>query len=137
MAGKPSASIYRHMTQEERKNYSRAYYHRNIEKWREYHRKYHEKRNPQKLRIARRKDKMKSRYGITIEEYVCMNQLQNGLCAICGNPPSQNRNLDVDHNHSTQKVRKLLYRNCNMGIGYFHENISMMEKAIQYLKNHI
>lgn len=84
--------------------------------------------------------RLKRTYGITLAEYREMFNKQNGVCFICGNPEtnSQRRdnNLSVDHNHITGKVRKLLCSNCNRGLGEFNDNIIIMERAIQYLKDH-
>lgn len=77
--------------------------------------------------------RLKSTYGITLEEYQAMVSSQNGLCFICGNP---DKKLAVDHDHSNGKVRKLLCLNCNRGLGAFGDNISLMERGIQYLKDH-
>lgn len=39
---------------------------------------------------------------------------QGGVCAICGNPPSSKRRLDIDHEHSEPMyVRGLLCVSCN------------------------
>lgn len=77
---------------------------------------------------------LKLLYGITLEEYNELFEKQNGRCAICGNHRSESkRNFDVDHNHKTGKVRGLLCRRCNSGLGLFGENTDIFEKAIDYL----
>ena len=78
-----------------------------------------------------------AKYGISLDEYNEMFTLQNGCCYICGIHSSKlNRNLAVDHCHTTGKVRKLLCTNCNSGIGKLQENIELLQKAISYLKEH-
>lgn len=64
-----------------------------------------------------------------------MELAQGGLCAICKQPPSSGRykKLCVDHDHKTAKVRGLLCYNCNMGLGYFHDNSIALEAAVAYL----
>ena len=52
-------------------------------------------------------------YGITPKEYESMLVKQNGLCFICGNPPTGRFSLGVDHNHVTSEVRVLLCSGCN------------------------
>lgn len=80
------------------------------------------------------------KYSITLEQYNTMFKEQNGSCAICKKPETmkhQNgvvRHLAVDHCHKTGKVRGLLCSAHNRGIGYFGDNIEMLEKAIEYLK---
>jgi len=63
---------------------------------------------------------------------------QNGLCAICGKPPSR-RNvkemlLHVDHNHKTGKIRGLLCNSCNRGIGLLGDNPDTLFAAEGYLR---
>lgn len=74
-----------------------------------------------------------SRYGITEEQYLGMVDKQGGVCAICGKPCSIGR-LSIDHCHITEKVRGLLCRRCNAGLGAFGDNVNMLEKAIDYLR---
>ena len=53
-------------------------------------------------------------------------------CGICGNI----NNLNIDHCHKTGFVRGWLCGFCNRGIGLFHEDIKIMEKAIDYIRLH-
>lgn len=57
---------------------------------------------------------------------------QNGLCLICKKEP-QKKELAVDHCHLTDKVRGLLCTNCNLGLGYFNEDVELLRAAIEYL----
>lgn len=75
------------------------------------------------------------RYGISLEEYLNLFEVQNGLCAICHIPPSGKR-LAVDHDHRTGKVRGLLCEACNHGIGKFLDNTDRLRSAIVYLETH-
>lgn len=86
----------------------------------------------------RRKNKYKLKYGITIQDYESLLKKQNNRCKICDTPISElkRKHLDVDHNHITGKVRGLLCNNCNRGIGYFKDNINILRKVINYLKDH-
>jgi hypothetical protein len=77
---------------------------------------------------------LKENYGISREDYDRMFSEQKGLCAICKNPPDGDKPLNVDHCHSTGKVRKLLCTKCNFGLGYFRDNISFLDAAAEYLK---
>jgi hypothetical protein len=83
---------------------------------------------------------LKLRFGITLEQYNNMLEVQNSVCAICGNPEliinkktQQPDSLSVDHNHKTGKVRKLLCHSCNAGLGHFKDNITNLNEAINYL----
>lgn len=89
----------------------------------------------EKFKQQTRNADFKKKYGITIEDYNKMFDLQKGKCAICG---SHQDNLKfvlcVDHDHTTGKVRGLLCHNCNAGIGNLKDNIDLLSKAIEYLK---
>lgn len=79
---------------------------------------------------------LKFHYGITRKQYEEMLLAQQGLCAICHNPPSdfgRYKNLCVDHNHETGKIRGLLCGRCNLQIGAFEDDIQLLQKAIAYL----
>jgi hypothetical protein len=84
-----------------------------------------------------REYRMRTRFGISIEEYEKMLSEQNGGCAICGSFINNNlrKNLAVDHCHNTGKVRGLLCHKCNSGIGFFDDDINLLENAISYLKD--
>lgn len=86
-------------------------------------------------RVEKEREK---KYGLKKGEYGVLFDSQMGLCAICGRPQNDSRkkNLCVDHNHSTNKVRGLLCINCNVAIGMVRESIDTLEKMISYLKKH-
>lgn len=74
------------------------------------------------------------KYGITIEEYNKLLLDQNYVCKICNNK-NENRNLCVDHCHSTGKVRGLLCDQCNTGLGKFKDSVDLLKESINYLIN--
>lgn len=91
-------------------------------------------RNAEKLRWY----EVSRKFGITQEEYSDLYNSQNGVCAICGLPETITRNgivraLAVDHCHSTGKIRGLLCSACNMGLGKFKDDKSLVLKAFSYL----
>jgi hypothetical protein len=66
---------------------------------------------------------------------------QNGGCAICSRPETAVINgkvmeLAVDHDHKTGKVRALLCSTCNTSLGGFQDSPALLQKAIEYLKEH-
>lgn len=77
----------------------------------------------------------KRTYGLSYEEVINLISLQNGLCKICGDKLDANKQTCVDHNHKTGKVRGILCRKCNVGIGAFQENKSIMLKASHYIES--
>jgi hypothetical protein len=90
-----------------------------------------------KLRV--RENKLKRVYGLSNEDYDKMLQEQSGCCKICGvkNSDTKKGYLVVDHCHKTGKVRSLLCDGCNRGLGFFRDLPEVLEKAAQYLKNHL
>jgi hypothetical protein len=89
--------------------------------------------NAELRKISGRNGHLKRKYGITSKDYDRMFEEQNGKCAICG---KTGKKLHVDHNHKTNKVRKLLCFHCNAGLGHFTENPKFLLRAIEYLKEH-
>lgn len=70
---------------------------------------------------------------IDYAQYEQMLQEQNYCCAICGKD-NKKEMLSVDHNHKIGKVRGLLCKSCNLGLGYFQENQDFLIKATEYIK---
>ena len=78
-------------------------------------------------------------YGIGLADYRQMLERQDGKCAICGSTTTRNvqhKSLAIDHNHETNKIRGLLCHHCNAGIGHLGDSIELLQKAIDYLKEH-
>ena len=87
--------------------------------------------DPLYFRTAR----LKSRYGITMDDYANMLADQDGVCAICGYAPSSDKKaLMVDHDHKTGNIRGLLCIHCNTGIAYLKDDIGVLGKAADYLQ---
>lgn len=81
-----------------------------------------------------RKGEWRRRYGMTPGDYEALLEAQGGACAICRGPQSAKyRVFDVDHDHATGRVRGLLCRRCNTGLGYL-ENEGYRESALSYLR---
>lgn len=69
---------------------------------------------------------------ITIELYEQLLIDQDNKCAICSRDFTQVQSA-VDHNHTTNKIRMILCRQCNCAIGLFKENTQILKNAIDYL----
>jgi hypothetical protein len=118
----------------ERLIYQNNWYDANKKSRKEYKEKYYEEKKETLKKQFKRYD-LKRKFGITQEEYNQMHDDQNGCCKICGRHRRNFTNaLAVDHNHVTGKVRGLLCKNCNQGLGYFKDNVELLIKAIEYLK---
>lgn len=91
----------------------------------------------------RRTRKLARRYGMTVTEYAIMLDGQAGVCAICGHHETHAHHisgdsfrLSVDHEHATGKVRGLLCKSCNTGIGDFKDDPVRLRAAAAYLEAH-
>ena len=92
--------------------------------------------NLEKAILMSRNTDYKRKYGITIDDYNMMLELQSGVCAICSQECKTEKNLAVDHDHKNGQIRALLCKNCNTGLGSFNDNIENMQKAIDYVKSY-
>lgn len=106
----------------------------NPEKSKEIYKKYS---NSEKGKIRNKKWAKKNRllsYGITENVLEEMKKKQNNKCAICGKVINEfTKDFAIDHNHITGEIRGLLCMNCNIGLGVFRDNKTIMRKAIDYL----
>ena len=58
---------------------------------------------------------------------------QNDCCTICNNKFKNDYDCCLDHTHKTNKIRKVLCRTCNGGLGSFNDDTILLQKAIDYL----
>lgn len=85
---------------------------------------------------------LKKSFGISLDQYNQMLLFQNNRCAICGEIESVRSNnksggiksLAVDHCHATGRIRGLLCNRCNIGLGHFKDDIWVLGRTIEYLK---
>jgi Recombination endonuclease VII len=83
------------------------------------------------ISVRRQGGHLKRRYGISRADYAALLARQGGVCAICGKPPE--KTLCVDHCHSTGRIRGLLCRKCNFGLGCYAEDQAALIAALAYL----
>jgi hypothetical protein len=97
----------------------------------------HREENNRRMRIngTYRKAKLKELYGITPQQWEILFISQHGLCAICSKELKRDKTTHVDHSHTTEKVRGLLCKDCNTGLGHFFDNTENLEKALAYLSS--
>lgn len=72
---------------------------------------------------------------------------QEGKCPICSavfdDVPEETKThpnhpgFCIDHDHKTNKNRGLLCNKCNIGLGFFGDDIDLLKSAIQYLERYI
>lgn len=70
------------------------------------------------------------RYNISLEEYDNWIN-KNPNCNICGIKLEQPH---IDHDHNSGKVRGVLCKSCNWGIGHMNDNVDILKSAINYLE---
>ena len=78
--------------------------------------------------------RLKTHFGLTTEEFSAMIEKQNNKCKICECymvPPQ------VDHNHTTGKVRALLCRSCNTSLGLLKEDSKILYNMISYINDYL
>ena len=95
------------------------------------------KRSNLKNPMLKREYSLKRMYGINQDDYNQMLTEQNDCCAICGTtePGAKQTYFMVDHCHDTGEVRGLLCKSCNIALGEFKDDPSLLEKAVLYLRS--
>ena len=133
------------MTNEQRRAYQREWHRNNPDKakkkseqmkqWRathpEYikaHREEWRTQHPQESREHQKRNRYKTKYGLTLEE-VTQILTDHGHCDICNGAVL----LCIDHDHSTGQVRGVLCRDCNLALGLVKDDLNTLEKMIGYL----
>lgn len=88
--------------------------------------------NPERVAVWTRRNHLKTRYRITLEEYDRLLLEQDGKCAICrsASPGTRVKYFAVDHDHVTDEVRGLLCMDCNTGLGKLE---GRLVEALAYL----
>ena len=84
-------------------------------------------------KATRKAARLKRKYGMSLADYNQMLATQNGKCKICGRVLKEGKGTHVDHNHTTGNVRGLLCHNCNLILGYAHDNDATLIRAAKYL----
>ena len=90
--------------------------------------------NKDKARAGR----IQRRFNMSLEEYDNLLNAQNNKCRICGRDFMATDRLAVpciDHDHNTGLVRGILCTGCNVGLGFFDDNINSLTAAIEYLSS--
>ena len=77
---------------------------------------------------------IRNRYGLEWEDLVKIYEKQGKKCKICDSYLILlTKEIHLDHDHITGKLRGLLCGSCNRGLGQFKDNINLLQKAIDYL----
>ena len=91
-------------------------------------------RDVEKSRKEAREKHREYRYGVPYAVFLEKIKEQNGKCGICKNGIQENATLD--HCHKTGKMRGLLCRACNRGLGMFGDSLPVLKEAIEYVRRY-
>lgn len=97
-------------------------------KLKEYRDTFKEKHGITKLKAYSKKSRIKRKYGLSVDEY--LDHIETP-CDICGEDSEH-----LDHCHKSGKARGGLCRSCNWMLGNAKDKIEILNKAIDYLKEH-
>lgn len=92
------------------------------------------KNNPGKDSKQKRIYSLRTKYGITLQEYNNLFQKQSGCCAICKKHQTDLiKTFHIDHNHKTGEIRGLLCQQCNHAIGLLKDDSEIIASALEYV----
>lgn len=77
-------------------------------------------------------DQRAGAHGLSVAEYEALLEEQGHRCRICL-VPFEDVVPHVDHDHETGRVRGMLCRNCNVGIGHLRDSPTLVLAAYTYL----
>lgn len=89
----------------------------------------------EEYRLKKKASYVKSRFGLSLQEYNERLATQNNQCAICKTSKPKG-GWALDHDHKTGSIRKFLCNICNRGLGYFNDNPEHLMQAANYLIEH-
>lgn len=111
-------------------------YHRELKRTKKYKNMAREYRQriygTEQYKMAARKTHLKRTYGITLDEFDSLVNLQNNKCKICKSSFNEIQPC-IDHCHKTGIVRGILCKSCNQMLGFSKDNAEVLEEAIKYL----
>lgn len=87
--------------------------------------------SPESKRKAKDR-RLRTRYGITIEQFEEILAAQGNVCAVC---KQGDKVFCVDHNHKTLKIRGIVCLNCNLRvIGGARDKDELLINAAEYVQ---
>lgn len=84
---------------------------------------------PRCKRCSRGYEVMK-KFGLTLEQHDAIYRHANGRCEACGST----KNLNLDHDHATGRVRGILCGKCNRALGLLRDDLVVIQGLYGYLK---
>jgi hypothetical protein len=94
----------------------------------------HVSKNIEYYKKSWREKDLYKKYNLSMDEFENMLKSQDYKCQICKR--SLEKYSAVDHDHKTGKIRGLLCRKCNLGLGAAKDSTEVLENMIKYLEIH-
>lgn len=114
--------------------YQRQLRKRHPERWKIYRETY-KNRHPERHRRSAKNQHLRRLYNITIEEFESALEKQGNVCFLCKTDhPKGPGSFHVDHCHTHGQIRALLCTGCNLGLGAFKDDPSLLRKAAKYVE---
>jgi len=85
--------------------------------------------------LSKVRDALRKQYGMPRGEYTCPICLNNEK-AVAGKGNTKNGAWVIDHCHDTDTFRGWLCHKCNRSLGGFDDDIEVLQRAIDYLRQH-
>ena len=98
----------------------------------EYAREHYYRHRVERLKYAKIRH-LQNAYGLSVDEFKSMMRQQKGGCYLCG---KKMKRLWVDHDHQTERVRKLLCPGCNTLVAQIEGGSDLVGKAQRYIREH-
>jgi hypothetical protein len=112
---------------------TKAWYAVNKDKYQEGRKDYYQE-NKEHITQKNKAARVKRVFGLTLEEYEAGRQAAVS-CEICSGPFVE-KGPELDHCHTTLKVRGWLCGRCNRMLGLVADSTETLIKAIKYLEKH-
>ena len=91
--------------------------------------------NRDRAHITMRRNHLKRKYNLTVDEMLELGKQQDNKCAVCRQELTyKDHGYAVDHDHKTGKIRGLLCFRCNRSIGQFEDDPMLLRAAADYLE---
>lgn len=102
------------------------------ERERVYSKAYHQRPEVKARNLAYMRSRWWRDSGITLDQYHARVESQGERCKIC---QRVTLNMHVDHCHDSDRIRGLLCKQCNLGLGHFKDQPTVLRAAASYLEN--
>lgn len=84
-----------------------------------------------------RNNQLKTKYGITLDEFRAMLNRQKGRCACCRRTDPGRKDWHVDHDHATGLVRGAICWLCNLLIGMLGDRLGPARRRFAQVERYL